>query len=127
VTVWLNWVKSDGLTQPKKTYLHNIAHRRTPTQQLQTTSRIAELQLSNCKQHRASPNSNSTTAINIAHRRTPTLQLQSTSRLAEHQLYHCNQHRASPNSNSTTAINIVPRITQTLQMDAMFVSIWRCK
>jgi hypothetical protein len=82
------------------TTANNIAHRRTPTQQLQTTSRIAERQLYNCNQHRASPNTNSTTAINIAHRRTPTLQLQSTSRIAKHQFYNCNQHLASLNANT---------------------------
>jgi hypothetical protein len=50
------------------TTANNIAHHRTPTLQLQATSRIAELQLNNCNQHRASLNANSTTAINIAHR-----------------------------------------------------------
>jgi hypothetical protein len=49
--------KSVGLTQPKKL--------------IDTTSRIAEHQLNNCNQHRASPNTNSTTANNIAHRPMP--------------------------------------------------------
>jgi hypothetical protein len=78
--------KNEGLTQPKKL--------------ISTASRIAELILNNCKQHRASPNANSTTANNIAHRRTPTLQLQSTSRIAKHQFYNCNQHLASLNANT---------------------------
>jgi hypothetical protein len=73
------------------TTANNIAHSRTPTLQLQTTSRIAEHQLYNCNQHRASPNANSTTANNIAHRRTLTLQLQTTSRIAKRQLYNCLQ------------------------------------
>jgi hypothetical protein len=73
---------------------------------LTTSGGIAEPQLNNSNQHRASQNANSTTANNIAHRRTPTLQQQSTSRIAEHQLYNCNQHRASPKANSTTGCDV---------------------